>query len=388
MGDIRADRAERRRVRSLLPGLEEEQEQVIQSWRQTAVFLRDRPYLRVPARAADLMPRPLQRRARVSDASVPDWKAAKEQDQLDDRAGELRQLYDTTPSIAGVRSGRRIHSDAFHLDVSPRRLLHLLGNMFFLYATGPFVRKPSAVSFFPIFYLTGGSSRPWVSPPATRQHYAAESERRARLPPSWPRTLFYLRAIANAVPPLPVVFLPFWKYRFTFPALVVLPLWFRADRVDSCGGRLGGRRHGAIAGFLYGLVVSGVAKLVQTGRSTRGIVCRSSRDTSCRRAASGRSRSRHSGGEPCARESSVRISMRSAWALTRDQEARYRSRRCACTRLLEAYALSNEKDAAVSLIGELGETAYARQFLGRAAAITERWGDRPGRDRSARALRD
>ncbi len=53
---------------------------LIRQWRETATYLRDRPYLRVPVLAAHLMPRDLQQRARVGDPSIPDWRVAKEQD--------------------------------------------------------------------------------------------------------------------------------------------------------------------------------------------------------------------------------------------------------------------------------------------------------------------
>ena len=324
---------------------------LIRSWRSTITFLRDRPYLKVPPLAAHLMPRPMRERTPVPDPAIPDWKANREQDEADQLAADLRRRYD---SISDVRMAyvpvagslpTLITSMFLHAGV-----LHLVGNMLFLFATAPFVEDAFGRPLFIILYLTGG--------------IVATLAFAARNPASVIPLVGASGAIAGVMGAylvcfarsrmqflfVPIIFFPFWHFRFALPALVVLPLWFLEQIVSiPAEGDSGVAVTAHAAGFAYGLLFAGLGRLARGKRSAvEGVV------------AGGDAR------EELRRTLDVALSKKDLHSI--DTTA---------VRLLDTYAAARDKALAGELISELREIEPApRQFMARAASYVERSGDR------------
>lgn len=319
---------------------------LLHSWRTTIEYVRDRPYLRVPVDAKDLMPRALRDRQPVPDATIPDWKVAIDQKDLDTMTTELRDRYDASrdtqlafvPAIASVPT---IFTSMFlHAG-----LLHLIGNMLFLIATAPFVEDAFGRVLFTLLYLSGGA--------------VATLAFAARYPDSIIPLVGASGAIAAVMGAFLVRFvtaritfivLPLPFIRFSIPALVVLPLWFLEQIVSipmEDGAGVAVTAH--VTGFAYGIAFAAVTMVAQTTLRRRE--------------------------RPETKESNTAHSLRTALDVAR---ARHDVSAIddAAARLLPQLAVTNHASA-VALVRELSATPdLLPQFLARGAAFAERCGDR------------
>ncbi len=243
--------------------------ELIHHWQETATYLRERPYLTVSPRIAHLMPKDVRERVPQHDASVPDWRAAKEQEDADAMALELSKMYDAAPAsfrnayipaVGGI--GAILTSMFLHAG-----LMHLIGNMAFLIATGPFVEDAFGALLYGALYMLGGmfatSAFGMRFPSAIIPLVGASGAIAAVM------GAYLVRYVTARVEMLfiPVIVFPFWRYRFSVPAFVLLPLWFLEQIVsiptESSDGGVAVTAH--IAGFLFGAVAAGVLRVFLRG---------------------------------------------------------------------------------------------------------------------------
>ena len=332
-------------------GSSDEQERaLIIKWRETVAFLRERPYLSVPPRVADLMPRDLQQRTPVADPDVPSWKAANEQGEAIDMAGELRGLYSTTPSIQlayvpAVGGWFTILTSMF-LHGS---LFHIVGNMLFLFAMGPLVEYELGRILYAAFYLTGGIvatlAFAWRFPNQVTPLVGASGAIAAVMGAYLVR--FALARMRFMV--IPILFLPFWNFRFSLPALVVLPIWF-LEQIVSIPAELdsGVAVTAHVGGFLYGAVMASLIRLARGHRGSKRVAAVQPDDFGALRM-------------------ELDAAQRSNDAVKTD---------IAGTRLLEAYVAAADDANIRALIARMTRTKEPRRFLARAASLREREGNR------------
>jgi membrane associated rhomboid family serine protease len=365
---------------------EQERAAVVESWDHTITFVRERPNLRVPADVIDLMPRDIRQRPIPPGPSIFDWKTAKDQKTLDEMAADLRQRYESVAVVRlayvpAVGSIKTLFTSMF----LQAGLLHLLGNMFFLFATAPFIEEAYGRAVFLVLYLTGGviatltfgSLHPNSLVPLIGASGAIAAVMGAYLVRF---TLSRLRFLF-----VPVIFVPFWNFRFSAPALVVLPLWLLEQIVsipaeDDSGVAITAH----IGGFAYGLLFAGVMRLIIREKKSvvRAAAAVNAAFTDPRVAAAAASFQRGDV-ETANREvnSILAEQPRNAEALQLALDLAMKAIDAKAidglaTRLLEVYIASNDKARAAELIAKTRRTGHVRQFLDRAAAAMERWGDR------------
>ena len=358
---------------------EQERVAVVESWDHTITFIRERPNLRVPADVMDLMPRDIRQRAIPPAPSIFDWKTAKDQKTLDEMAADLRQRYESVavvrlayvPAIGSITTlftSMFLHGGLFHL----------LGNMFFLFATAPFIEEAYGRAVFLVLYLTGGlvatltfgSLHPNSIVPLIGASGAIAAVMGAYLVRF---TLSRLRFLF-----VPVIFLPFWNFRFSAPALVVLPLWLLEQIVsipaeDDSGVAITAH----IGGFAYGLLFAGVMRLII--REKKSVV---------RAAASAKATKfadpRVASAAASMQRGDIETANRDVSAILAEQPRNPEALRFAldlamkandakaidglATRLLEVYIASNDKAHAAELIAKVRRTGHIRHFLERAIA--------------------
>ncbi len=363
-----------------------EEAALIRTWRETIVYLRDRPYLRTPWQAVNLMPGDLQQRAPIRDPSVPDWRAAKEQGEVDEMAGELRRRYEATDSIRlayvpAVNSIPTILTSMFlHAG-----FLHLLGNMLFLFITAPFIEDAFGRILFSALYLTGGiiatlsfaARYPNSVTPLVGASGAISAVMGAYL------VRFVRSRIRLMV--IPLIFVPLWNFRLSVPAAVVFSLWFLEQLVSiPAEGGSGVAVTAHVAGFAYGLLFAGIVKV--GGIERRWIKPAIEKqiasfadprlDNALAAYRAGQSDlARQEVGRLLADQPKNLDALRLAVDIEL-QKDRSTEMDALAARLLDAYAAANEKELALDLIAELRSNRHVRQFLARAAALEERWGDR------------
>ena len=371
-----------------------EQSRLIGEWRSMITYLRDRPYLRPPALAAHLLPADLRARSPRPDLAVDEWRVAKEQDVLDAMALDVRQQHDAVARVGlayvpAVGAPHTIFTSMFlHAG-----LLHLLGNMFFLLAVAPFVEDAYGRIFFIILYLTGGvaatlafaSRFPTLVAPLVGASGAIAAVMGVYL------IRFALSRIEFLL--VPILFLPMWYFRFSAPALVVLPIWFLEQLVSiPMEGGSGVAVTAHVAGFVYGLGVAALLKVTTIERrlsprpAAAGPPAATAWEADPRLDRAMEAFGRHDF-ESARREVNALLAEKPAdqgglrlaldIALARGDSAGVDHY---AARLLSAYAAAGDTAAARELIFELEPSSAARplpQFLTRAAAYADRSGDRP-----------
>jgi membrane associated rhomboid family serine protease len=144
--------------------------------------------------------------------------------------------------------------------------IHLLGNMLFLYASGPYVEDVYGRLLFAVAYLLSGiaatAGQTLASPQSDVPLVGASGAIAGvmgivlvRLATSWVRFLF-----------LPIVFVPTLRIYLKLPALVVLPLWaleqlwYAGSASSETGGGVAWWAH--LAGFGFGAVFAALVRLL------------------------------------------------------------------------------------------------------------------------------
>ncbi|HEY6843856.1 MAG TPA: rhomboid family intramembrane serine protease [Thermoanaerobaculia bacterium] len=323
--------------------------ETLHEWRETVAFARDRPSLNIPPDIIDMMPRDLRLRPLQPAPSFTDVRATRDQQTLDSMAHELRQRYQASSffrlayvpavgSIASIFTSMFLHAGLFHL----------LGNMIFLFATAPFIEDAFRRPLFTILYFSGGvlatltfgALHPDSLLPLVGASGAIAAVMGAYL------VRFTLSRVRFLL--IPIVFVPFWNFRFSLPALVVLPLWFLEQLVSiPAEGDSGVAVTAHVAGFAYGVLFAFIVRLFSAPEVAVKPFAQKAIET-----------------DP------LRLELDAAIRKNNAQQIDIFS-----TRLLEQYAAA-DPERAKKLIAELRNTRDLRQFLDRAAKLMERWGDR------------
>jgi membrane associated rhomboid family serine protease len=361
--------------------------ELVRSWRETIRYLEDRPYLRIPRLAVDLMPRDLRNRAPVSDATISAWNVAREQKEANAMAADLQQRYE---AIADVRlayvpasgSPSTILTSMFlHAG-----LFHLLSNMLFLFATAPFLEDVYGRPLFIFLYFTGGIVATLVF--AARDPHSVIPLVGASGAIAAVMGAYLVRFTRSRLQFLfiPVLFIPHWNFRFFLPAFVVLPLWF-LDQVVAipAEGDSGVAVTAHVAGFAYGFVIAlfvSITKIEE--RFIRGAIERQiswTVDPRLERALAAFQRgdvvaAKSAVGPLLAEQPNHPDALRLALDVALSQNNATAIDEFGARLLL---VHSKDREASLDLIGELTEDRSSRllpQFLARAAATLERLGDR------------
>ena len=228
---------------------------------EITTFLERHPYLELPD-LAEFCDAKCQREAAARRAAAqrnqtlpPSWRVADEQRWLDDLAAELRGLRDELPArrLGYVpkehRPERALTSMFVHAG-----WLHLLGNMLFLFITGPFVEDALGRVLFPVLYFLSG--------------FAASGLHAAKFPDSTVPLVGASGAIAGLMGAflvrytfrnirmmfLPLFPLPRPQFTFSLPAFVLLPLWFGGQFwfAQRAGTESGVAFWAHVGGFAFG----------------------------------------------------------------------------------------------------------------------------------------
>lgn len=233
----------------------------------------EHPYLEVPPELMPLVPPEVlgqlaDIRARATQAGrlPPLDILEKEQQELRDRGRALLRARDALPWMRwGFVPARPGILSAFTSMWVHVGWLHLVGNMLFFFATGPFLEDAYGRPLFAAFYVASG----FVAV-ATHAVYSAGSlvplvgasgavagimgAFLVRLGASRIRFLF-----------LPIFPLPFFRVKLLLPAFVVLPFWFLGQHwlARQASGGSGVAYWAHVGGFAFGMVVAGIVRLAR-----------------------------------------------------------------------------------------------------------------------------
>jgi tetratricopeptide (TPR) repeat protein len=136
-------------------------------------------------------------------------------------------------------------------------LLHLLGNMLFLYLSGPFVEDVFGRALFTVLYLLSGiaaAAAQAVSDPGSTVPMVGASGAVAGVMGAF---LFRLSRARVELLVLPILFLPTLRFNVVLPAFVVLPLWAAEQYwYAQTAPEAGVAWWAHLGGFLFGLAAA------------------------------------------------------------------------------------------------------------------------------------
>lgn len=232
--------------------------------REVAEYLVRNPYLAVPP---ELVPffgrRALQLLEPARRASSPpvDWVVRRQQQKLNALARDLFAIGRELPLLQhGFVPGLPDPFAALSSLFVHAGLFHLVGNLLFFFATGPFLEDVFGRPVFLLLYLLSGvaalAAHTWQNPGSLAPVVGASGAVAGimgaflvRLRTSRIRFLF-----------VPIILLPWVRFRFLVPAFVFLPLWFLgqfllATNLEEPGGialwaHVGGFAFGAVAALV------------------------------------------------------------------------------------------------------------------------------------------
>jgi membrane associated rhomboid family serine protease len=228
--------------------------------------LAERPYLAVGERlaknlGADEIGRLRERSAGTSDRAIPAAeRLSREQSELDALGREYLEALDRLPwHRFGFVPAQPSLLTALTAVFMHGGWLHLLGNMFLLWVSGPYVEDVLGRALYGVAYLASGLA-------ATAGHYLASPHSTVPLVGASGAIagvmgIVLVRLAASKIRFLflPIVFLPNLRIMLSLPALVVLPLWFlqqlwSAQRPTEEGGGVAWWAH--VAGFAFGAALA------------------------------------------------------------------------------------------------------------------------------------
>lgn len=206
-----------------------------------ARYLFEHPYLDVPDDLRPVIPEDLRaelmeaRAAYLKTTSTPVPMVVRAQRQ------ELQSLSDaflavtrkTPPNQYGFVPAHPTVRQAISSLFVHGGLLHLLGNMLFLFVTGPFLEDAFGRLLFGVLYLTSGlvavGTHGWMFPDSTVPLVGASGAIAGVM------GAFLIRLGTSRIQFLflPIIVLPWIRFRFLLPAYVVLPLWLSEQFVSA-----------------------------------------------------------------------------------------------------------------------------------------------------------
>jgi membrane associated rhomboid family serine protease len=229
-------------------------------------YLLQHPYLKAPAELDALFDdedrHQIEQRSRAiahAGRTPADWEIARQQAKLDEMvASFFAALRDTPISRWGFVPGKPRAINLLTSMFAHGGWLHLIGNMFFLFLTGPFIEDAYGRVLYPILYLLSG--------------FAADGVHAVHNPGSLAPTVGASGAIAGVMGAflvryatrrivfywMPLFPLPWLARRIRVPAFLYLPFWFLGQVLLS---NMSGEQSGVavwahIGGFLFGFVTA------------------------------------------------------------------------------------------------------------------------------------
>ena len=198
--------------------------------REVAEYLLRNPYLAIPPELVPFVPgdaRMVFADARASAPRPVDWVVRRQQEKLNTLTAELFAISRESPILrngflparpdpAAILTSMFVHGG----------WLHLLGNMLFFFAVGPFLEDVYGRFLFPILYLLSGAAalatHAWQNPDSMAPVVGASGAVAGIM------GAFLVRLGTSRIRFLciPIILLPWIRFRFLMPAFVVLPLWF------------------------------------------------------------------------------------------------------------------------------------------------------------------
>ncbi|HEX6098479.1 MAG TPA: rhomboid family intramembrane serine protease [Thermoanaerobaculia bacterium] len=360
-------------------------------WQAAIEYHEERPYLKTPPAMARLIGADgvaYLAEQRSNHGPVPPERLASEQRELDEQTAEAEQARRAQPKYAlGYVPAEPSVLTAVTSMFVHAGLLHLIGNLLYLFLSGPFVEDVFGRPLFALLYFGGGIA-------ATLTHSSNHPE---SLIPSVGASgaiaavmgAYLVRFARSKIEFLfiPLIYRPTWNYRFWMPAFVVLPIWFAQQLLGMGSEERSGVGFSAhVGGFVFGLVFALILKLTQIEEKhvNPAIVKETtwSLDERVVRALA----ARHRGAtEEAKRELAAVLrdgnasveALQLAVDLARDSEDPA-ALDAASARLLARHVDQKESVLATELVREVTDDRFARlpKFLTRAAPYVERSGDR------------
>jgi len=236
-------------------------------------YVVEHPYLEVPQDLMPLFPpEVLGKLARIrahatqAGALPPPDALAAEQLELRERGSALVRAREALPWVRwGFVPAEPGLVTAFTSTWVHVGWLHLIGNMLFFFATGPFLEDAYGRVFFLLFYLASG-----LVAVATHAVYFAGSMTPlvgASGAVAGIMGAFLIRLGASRIRFLflPLLVLPFFRITLLLPAFVVLPFWFLGQhwlaRQAAGGDSVAYWAH--VGGFAFGMLVAGIVRLAR-----------------------------------------------------------------------------------------------------------------------------
>jgi len=362
-----------------------------QRWQEAIDYHAERPYLKTPASMARVLdPRGVtyleERRRNYGNAPLDRIHA--EQRELDSLAAAAEEALRVQPSYAlGYVPAHSNPLTIFTSMFVHAGLLHLIGNLLYLFLSGPFIEDVFGRPLFVLLYFGGGTA-------ATLLFGARNSDSTIPLVGASGAIAavmgaYLVRFARSKIQFLfiPILFRPTWNVRFWLPAFVVLPLWFVQNLWGMRSEELSDIAFSAhVGGFAFGLAFALLVKItgIEEKLVNPAIVKETTWEIDERvvRALEAR---RYGNVELAQRELASVLrdgnasvdALQLAMDVARDAEdaATFDA---ASARLLARHVEQKETVLADELIREVTDDRFARlpKFLGRAAAFVERSGDR------------
>ena len=346
------------------------------------------PYLTVPEYLDRYLPQDVKRAVRDANVPLPpESQRADEQATLDEMSESLQHGVDATPMrrlgyIPAHGSFIKVFTSMFvHAG-----FMHLLGNMLFFFATGPFVEDVFGRPVFAFLYFAGGIVATFAEAiPHAKSTLPMVGASGAIAAVMGAYLVRFAKSKLEFIW-IPILIRPTWNYRFFVPAFVVLPLWFLEQLAmvllvkEDSGTAFGAH----IGGFVFGMFVAFVVKAfdVEAKYVAPVVEKQTTFKADPRLEHAMAAKSVHNLAE--ARSELV--------ALLRDDPKNVDALMIAvdvarelndtalldnvAARLLTTYLDSGQPDVARHLIDDLWRDYPIPRFLGRAAAFAERVGDR------------
>lgn len=360
-------------------------------WQTAIEYHEQHPYLKTPPAMARLIGADgvaYLDEQRRNYGYVPADRVASEQRELDEQTAEAEEArrhqpkfflgyVPAEPSVLTAVTSMFVHAG----------LMHLIGNLLYLFLSGPFVEDVFGRPLFALLYFGGGIA-------ATLTHSANHAE---SLIPSVGASgaiaavmgAYLVRFLRSKIEFLfiPFLFRPTWHFRFWLPAFVVLPIWFGQQLLGMGTEEQSGVGFSAhVGGFVFGLVFALILKAtrIEEKHVNPAIVKETtwSLDERVVRALA----ARHRGDTDEAKRELASVlrdgnasveALQLAVDLARDSEDPA-GLDTAAVRLLARHVDQKETALATELVREVTDDRFARlpKFLTRAAPYVERSGDR------------
>ncbi|HEY3172543.1 MAG TPA: rhomboid family intramembrane serine protease [Thermoanaerobaculia bacterium] len=371
--------------------------------KEVTEYLVRNPYLTVPPELGAFYGRralQLLEQARENTSPPIEWVVRRQQQKLNTMARDLfaigRELpllkpgfVPASPDAFAALSSMFVHAG----------LLHLVGNMLFFFATGPFLEDVFGRVLFSLLYLLSGgaalAAHTWQNPgslaPVIGASGAVAGIMGAFLVRLWASRIRFLF--------VPIILLPWFRFRLLLPAFAFLPLWFigqfwLATNLPEPGAvalwaHVGGFAFGAVAALL--ILALGIEKRWIHPKIEARVAWNQNAGLVEALDAKGRG--------------DVKAAQRRAVKVLREDPSNVDALRFACdlaleeqdwagfgreaSRLLELYVMRGENELATRLIGEASSVAMDAlplRFYQRAASFLDKQGEQAWASRFYRKI--